>query len=135
MATWHIQVPSNRGAANLAIKELAKLGQKGRELNKIALYYKDLHMWKTIGTKSHPLKPQWELVRLKRWSRLDFSPVYQTLLKWTEQSPAVKNPPSLTLLLQPVPEPTSPNPVLHSPMHHITWKKKHVAPAKFTTSW
>lgn len=58
MATWHIQVPSNRGAANLAIKELAKLGQKGRELNKIALYYKDLHMWKTIGTKSHPLKPQ-----------------------------------------------------------------------------
>lgn len=57
MATWHkCQVMG--GAANLlAIKELAKLGQKGRELNKIALYYKDLHMWKTIETTSHPLKP------------------------------------------------------------------------------
>ena len=53
------QVPSKgRGEANLlAIKELAKLGQKGRELIKIALYYEDLHTSKTIETKSHPLKP------------------------------------------------------------------------------
>ena len=59
IATWHIQVPSKgRGEANLlAIKELAKLGQKGRELIKIALYYEDLHTSKTIETKSHPLKP------------------------------------------------------------------------------
>ena len=46
------------GVANLlAIKELAKLGQKGRELIQIALYYEDLRMSKTIETESHPLKP------------------------------------------------------------------------------
>ena len=60
IATWHIQVPNkgSGGEANLlAIKELAKLGQKGREFIKIALYYEDLHTSKTIETKSHPLKP------------------------------------------------------------------------------